>query len=89
MMWPFESKTEKQARIHQAELASIERKNAIKEAISKEQDNNPVFRVGLTTDGRVTLHAYNVIMSKHGVNMLIRMLEAAKVGNEEECKAAE
>jgi hypothetical protein len=88
-MWPFKSKAEQIARLEQAELASIERKNAIKEAIDKERDDNPVFRVGLTNEGRVTLHAYNVVMTKQGVDMMIRMLEAAKVDNEEEWKTAE
>ena len=88
-MWPFKSKSEQIARLEQAELASIERKNAIKEATDKERDDNPVFRVGLTKEGRVTLHAYNVVMTKQGVDMMIRMLEAAKVDNEEEWKTAE
>lgn len=86
-MWPFESKTERTARLEQVESASIERKNAIKEAMDKERADNPVFRVGLTTAGRVTLHAYNVVMSKEGVDMLIRMLESAKVDDEEKWKA--
>lgn len=69
----------------QRELARQEREQAIKDA----QKNEPIFQVGTTEDGRVTLRVGQytnwVTMTDTGVDQLISMLEAAKspvAGNE-------
>ena len=69
----------------QRELAQQEREQAIKDA----QRNEPIFQVGTTEDGRVTLRVGQytnwVTMTDTGVDQLISMLEAAKspvAGNE-------
>lgn len=69
----------------QRELARQEREQAIKDA----QRNEPIFQVGTTEDGRVTLRVGQytnwVTMTDTGVDQLISMLEAAKspvAGNE-------
>ena len=62
----------------QRELAQQEREQAIKDA----QRNEPIFQVGTTEDGRVTLRVANfggwVTMNDTGVDQLISMLQAAK-----------
>ena len=51
-----------------------------------EADEGPVYQVGKTLDGSVTLRiGYTTLtMSEAGVNSLIRLLEAAKENNNEE-----
>lgn len=55
---------------------------AIAEAQRKEQENSPIFQVGTTEDGRVTLRMGNfgiwATMTDRGVDQLIGMLQAAK-----------
>ena len=62
----------------QRELARQEREQAIKDA----QRNEPIFQVGTTEDGRVTLRVGQytnwVTMTDTGVDQLISMLQAAK-----------
>lgn len=76
----------------QRELARQEREQAIKDA----QKNEPIFQVGTTEDGRVTLRVGQytnwVTMTDAGVDQLIAMLQAAKslvdgdtIIEEEEC----
>lgn len=79
----FSTNEERRQQIEQKELAREERQQAIKDALKKEQEDLPIFQVGSTADGRVTLRlgAYNmatVTMSDGGVEQLIAMLTAAK-----------
>lgn len=79
----FGSSQDYEQRIEQKRFAQEERKQAIEDALKKEQEDLPIFQVGSTADGRVTLRlgAYNmatVTMSDAGVEQLIAMLAAAK-----------
>ena len=66
----------------QRELARQEREQAIKAAQKKAEENTPIYQVGTTEDGLVTLRIDQfgtwLSMSNDGVDMLIRMLQAAK-----------
>ena len=79
----FSTDAERREKIEQQLLAREERKKAIEDAQQKETADLPIFQVGSTADGRVTLRlgAYNmatVTMSDAGVEQLIAMLQAAK-----------
>lgn len=79
----FSTDEERRQRIEQKVLAQEERQQAIEDAQKKEQESMPIFQVGSTADGRVTLRlgAYNmatVTMSDAGAEQLIAMLTAAK-----------
>jgi hypothetical protein len=79
----FLTTEERQQKIEQRLLAQEERQQAIKDAQKKEAEDLPIFQVGSTADGRITLRlgAYNmatVTMSDAGVEQLIAMLAAAK-----------
>jgi hypothetical protein len=89
----FESAEERRIRIEQKVLAQQEREQAIKEAQKEEEKNKPIFQVGTTEDGRVTLRIGNysawVTMTDHGVEQLISMLRVAKGTDEEDTKDEE
>ena len=78
----FETTEERLQKIEQQELARQERRKALDESLKKEQQNTPIFQVGTTEDGRVTLRVSNyagwVTMTDAGVDQLINMLQAAK-----------
>ena len=78
----FGSSQDYEQRIEQKRFAQEERKQAIEDALKKEQENLPIFQVGTTEDGRVTLRIGNysswVTMTDTGVEQLIALLTAAK-----------
>lgn len=78
----FDSSQDYEQRIEQKRFAQEEREQAIKDAQQREQENLPIFQVGTTEDGRVTLRIGNysswVTMTDTGVEQLIALLTAAK-----------
>lgn len=82
----FESPEERARRIEQKMLAREEIDRAhrryIEEAQREAKKDEPIFQVGTTEDGRITLRIGNyagwVTMTDFGVEQLIAMLRAAK-----------
>ena len=78
----FGSSQDYEQRIEQKRFAQEEREQAIKDAQKREQENLPIFQVGTTEDGRVTLRIGQytnwITMTDAGVEQLIAMLQSAK-----------